>query len=130
VSAPIHIRPDHEPSSGDVFADLGPVAPAGRNANAEAACRIADTAAERRPTRAQTARMPGTTQSKVSELFAGKLAGFSVESPIRVLNACGQGGEIRFSSTPRGRDQATLRVSGRARSPRRRAARPPSRVMT
>ena len=107
--------PDHEPSSGNVFADLGLPAPAELLAKAELARRVAAIAAERNLTQGETASMLGTTQPKVSELFAGKLAGFSVERLIRFLNACGQDVEIRVSPKPRGREQAILRVSGRAR---------------
>lgn len=107
--------PDYEPSSGNVFADLGLGAPAELLAKAELARRIADVAAERRLTQAETARMLGTTQPKVSQLLAGKLTGFSVERLIRFLNACGQDVEIRVSPKPQGRDRATLRVSGRTR---------------
>jgi predicted XRE-type DNA-binding protein len=106
---------DHELSSGNVFADLGLAAPTELLAKAELARRIAAVAAKRRLTQAETARLLGTTQPKVSELCAGRLAGFSVERLIRFLNACGQDVEIRVSPKPRDRDQATLRVSGRAR---------------
>jgi predicted XRE-type DNA-binding protein len=106
---------DHERSSGNVFADLGLEAPAELLAKAELARRIALVAEERGLTQTAMARVLGTTQPKVSDLFAGKLAGFSVERLIRFLNACGQDVEIRVSPKPRGRERATLRVCGRGR---------------
>lgn len=106
---------DHELSSGNVFADLGLEAPAELLAKAELARRLAAVAEERGLTQAAMARVLGTTQPKVSDLFAGKLAGFSVERLIRFLNACGQDVEIRVSPKPRNRGSATVRVCGRAR---------------
>lgn len=104
--------PDHEVSTGNVFADLDLSASEELLAKAELARRIADVAARRRLTQAAAARILGTTQPKVSELFAGKLAGFSVERLIRFLNALGQDVEIRVSPKPRGRESATVRVLG------------------
>lgn len=80
---------------------------------AELARRIADVAAQRRLTQGETARALGTTQPKVSALFTGKLAGFSVERLIRFLNAFGQDVEIRVTPKPRGRERATVKVCGR-----------------
>lgn len=107
--------PDHEVSSGNVFADLGLSAPGELMAKAGLARRIAEITAQRGLTQAQAARILGTTQPKVSELFGGKLAGFSVERLIRFLNALDQDVEIRISPKARGRERATVRVLGRGR---------------
>ncbi len=107
--------PEYEVSTGNVFADLGLPASGELLAKAELARRIADLAAQRRLTQAEAAHILGTTQPKVSELFAGKLAGFSVERLIRFLNAFGQDVEIRVSPKPRSHESATVRVLGRGR---------------
>jgi len=82
---------DHELSSGNVFADLGLPEADELIAKAELARQIADVVSHRHLTRAQAARVLGTTQPKVSALYAGRLAGFSMERLIRFLNALGVG---------------------------------------
>ena len=79
-----------EPSSGNVFADLGLPNAAGRLAKAELAHRICEIIAERRLTQARAAALFGVDQPKVSALVRGKLAGFSTERLCRFLNALGR----------------------------------------
>jgi predicted XRE-type DNA-binding protein len=98
-----------------VFTDLGLPASGELIAKAELARQIAGVAARRRLTQAEAASILGTAQPKVSDLFAGKLSGFSMERLIRFLNAFGRDVEIRVSPKPRSRECATVRVLGRER---------------
>ena len=104
--------PDHKVSSGNVFADLGLPDSDGLMAKAALAEQIASIAAERRLTQAETARVLGTTQPKVSELFAGRLAGFSMDRLIRFLNALDRDVQIVVTPKRHGRSQATTQVVG------------------
>jgi len=114
---------DHEVSGGNVFADLGLAAPDELLAKAELARQITSIAAHRHLTQAEAARILGTTQPKVSDLFAGKLAGFSMERLIRFLNALDRDVRIVVLPKPRGRERATTSVSdSRAALPRLRAS--------
>ena len=108
---------DHELSSGNVFADLGLPEPDELIAKAELARRIADVASRRRLTQAQAAHVLGTTQPKVSALYAGRLAGFSMERLIRFLNALDRDVCIVVTPKPRGRVRATTRVAGSTSEP-------------
>ena len=56
-------------------------------AKAALARQISSIASHRHLTQSQAAAILGTTQPKVSDLFAGKLAGFSMERLMRFLNA-------------------------------------------
>lgn len=111
--------PDHEVSSGNVFADLGLPESDELIAKAALARQITSIATHRRLTQAETARKLGTTQPKVSELFAGKLSGFSMERLIRFLNALDRDVQIIVSPKPRSRGHATTRVTDSRASARR-----------
>ncbi len=116
--------PDHEVSSGNVFADLGLPESDALMAKAALAQQIASIANHRHLTQAETARVLGTTQPKVSDLWAGKLAGFSMERLIRFLNALDRDVRIIVTPKPRSRGRATTRVTASATSAARaRAAR-------
>ena len=78
---------------------------------------IADVVSHRHLTQAQAARVLGTTQPKVSALYAGRLAGFSMERFIRFLNALDRDVCIVVTPKPRGRARATTRVAGPASEP-------------
>ncbi len=101
---------DHTVSSGNVFRDLGLPAPDELLAKAELARQIARVATHTRLTQAATARILGTTQPKVSDLLAGKLAGFSMERLIRFLNALDRDVQIVVSAKPSKKERATTRV--------------------
>jgi predicted XRE-type DNA-binding protein len=104
-------EPEHSTSSGNVFADLELSASDELLAKAALAAQIASIATHRHLTQQQTARLLGTTQPKVSELFAGKLAGFSMERLIRFLNALDRDVCIVVSPKPRRRERGSLRVT-------------------
>lgn len=83
-----------EPSSGNVFADLGLKDPEELLAKAELVQRIADLIAERKLTQVRAARLLGIDQPKVSALLRGRLDGFSTDRLFRFLNALGSDVEI------------------------------------
>jgi predicted XRE-type DNA-binding protein len=104
--------PEHTASSGNVFADLGLPGSDELIAKAALVHQIASIAAHRHLTQVETARILGTTQPKVSDLFAGKLAGFSMERLLRFLNALDRDVQITVSPKAPGREHATIHVSG------------------
>src|SRR5437763_7200332 len=83
-----------EPSSGNVFADLGLKNPDELLAKAELVQRIADIIAERKLTQVRAAKLLGIDQPKVSALPRGKLDGFSTDRLFRFLNALGSNVDI------------------------------------
>ena len=103
--------PDYEVSSGNVFADLGLPDSDELLAKAALVHQIASIASHRHLTQSQTADILGTTQPKVSDLFAGKLAGFSMERLMRFLNALDRDVRIVVSPKPRSRSKATMSVA-------------------
>jgi len=106
---------DHEVSSGNVFADLELAASDELLAKAELARQITSIATHRHLTQAETAGVLGTTQPKVSDLFVGRLAGFSMERLIRFLNALDRDVRIVVLPKPRSREHATTSVTASAR---------------
>jgi predicted XRE-type DNA-binding protein len=100
-----------EPSSGNVFADLGLKNPEELLAKAELVQRIADLIAERRLTQVRAAKLLGIDQPKVSALLRGKLDGFSTDRLFRFLNALGSDVEIVIRPARRGKAADTRVVS-------------------
>jgi predicted XRE-type DNA-binding protein len=117
--------PEHTVSSGNVFADLGLPDSDELLAKAELAHQIASIAKHRHLTQSETARILGTTQPKVSDLFAGRLGGFSMERLIRFLNALDRDVHIVVTLKPKTSDRATVKVArktlGTARTKRKAA---------
>ena len=107
---------EHQASSGNVFADLGLPESDELLAKAALANQIASIVSHRHLTQTEAAGILGTGQPKVSELLAGKLDGFSIERLIRYLNALDRDVQIVVSPKPRNRANATLSVTGKARS--------------
>src|SRR4051794_11182301 len=83
-----------EPSSGNVFADLGLENPEELLAKAELVQRISVILTERKLTQMRAAKVLGIDQPKVSALLRGKLDGFSIGRLFRFLNALGRDVEI------------------------------------
>ena len=83
-----------EPSSGNVFADLGLPNAQEELAKAKIVFRIHKVIEERGLTQAQAAEILGIDQPKVSALIRGKHGGFSMDRLFRFLNALGQDVEI------------------------------------
>jgi predicted XRE-type DNA-binding protein len=99
-----------EGSSGNVFADLGLPDADELLAKAELARTIRGLIERRSLTQTDAARLLGTTQPKVSDLFRGRLDGFSMERLYRFLNALGQDVHIVVRPKPRSRRRATIRA--------------------
>ena len=104
--------PEHIVSSGNVFADLGLPESDDLLAKAALVHQIASIARHRHLTQVETAGLLGTTQPKVSDLFAGKLAGFSMERLIRFLNALDRDVTIVVATKSRGSKRGRLEVVG------------------
>jgi predicted XRE-type DNA-binding protein len=90
--------PRTEPSSGNVFADLGIPNPDLARAKAELVQHIRDLILERKLTQARAAELLGLDQPKVSGLLRGRVAGYSLDRLFRFLNALGQQIEINIRS--------------------------------
>ena len=99
-----------EPSGGNVFADLGLPDADELLAKAELARTIRRVIERRHLTQTAAAQLLGTTQPKVSDLFRGRLDGFSMERLYRLLNALGQDVRIVIRPKPRSRRRATIRA--------------------
>jgi predicted XRE-type DNA-binding protein len=79
-----------EPSSGNVFADLGIPNADLALAKAELVQHIRDLIVKRRLTQARAAGLLGVDQPKVSALIRGRVTGYSIDRLFRFLNALGQ----------------------------------------
>lgn len=99
-----------EEGSGNVFADLGLSDADELLAKAELARTIRGLIERRSLTQTDAARLLGTSQPKVSDLFRGRLEGFSMERLYRFLNALGQDVQIVVRPKPRSRSRATIRA--------------------
>src|SRR5436190_24166159 len=98
-----------EPSTGNLFADLG-VADAGeRLIKAGLVVRIDQTIRKRKLTQAAAAELMGIDQPRVSAMLAGQFRGYSVERLMRFLVALGHDVEIVVKARKRG--TAELRVA-------------------
>lgn len=103
-----------EKSSGNVFADLELPDADQLLAKAELARTIRRLIEQRRLTQTEAARLLGTEQPKVSDLFRGRLDGFSMERLYRFLNALGQDVRIVVHPKPPSRRRATVRAEAKA----------------
>jgi predicted XRE-type DNA-binding protein len=98
-----------EPSTGNVFADLG-LADAGEHLiKAGLVVRIDRTIRQRKLTQAAAARLMGIDQPKVSAMLAGHFRGYSVERLMRFLVALGH--DVEIVVKPRTRGTGELRVA-------------------
>ena len=98
-----------EPSSGNVFADLG-VANAGEHLiKAGLVVKIDQTLRRRHITQAVAAQLMGIDQPKVSAMLAGQFRGYSVERLMRFLVALGH--DVEIVVKPRRSGSPALRVA-------------------
>jgi predicted XRE-type DNA-binding protein len=98
-----------EPSTGNVFADLG-LAGAGEHLiKAGLVVRIDRTIRQRKLTQAAAARLMGIDQPKVSGMLAGQFRGYSIERLMRFLVALGH--DVEIVVKPRKHGTAELRVA-------------------
>jgi predicted XRE-type DNA-binding protein len=96
--------------STNVFTDLGYPDAAERQAKLRLAYALNQVLEHRSLTQTAAASLLGLSQPKVSALRNYKLAGFSVERLMTLLNALGQDVEIVIKNKPRSRQSARIRV--------------------
>lgn len=99
-----------EPSSGNVFADLGFRDAEERLLKAKLATKIAELIEQKGCTQTQTAERTGLDQPKVSHLLRGRLSGFSADRLFAVLNRLGHSVEVRISAKERAPEKTHNRV--------------------
>jgi len=100
---------EQEPSSGNVFADLG-VADAGEHLiKAGLVLKIDRSIRHRHLTQTAAAELMGIDQPKVSAMLGGQFRGYSVERLMRFLVALGH--DVEIVVKPRKRGPAALRVA-------------------
>ncbi len=87
-----------ETGSGNVFADLGLPEPEERLLKANIAIEIANLVKAKGLTQAQTATLVGLSQPKISDILRGRLAGYSVERLLSVVNRLGRSVEVRIAA--------------------------------
>lgn len=99
-----------EPSSGNVFADLGFADADERMLKAQLAVKIAELIERKGWTQARTAETIGLDQPKVSHLLRGRLSGFSADRLFAILNRLGHSVEVRISAKERAPEKTHTRV--------------------
>ncbi len=100
---------EQEPSTGNVFADLGLPNADEHLVKAGLVIRIEKIIQERRLTQAAAAKLLGIDQPKVSAMLAGQFRGYSVERLMRFLVALGH--DVEIVVNPARRSSAQLRVA-------------------
>lgn len=98
------------PGSRNVFADLGFTESDQELTKAQLASHIRHIIKRRRLTQVAAASLMGIDQPKVSALLNGRLANFSSDRLMRLLNALGKDVEIAVKSKPRNRVHGRIRV--------------------
>jgi predicted XRE-type DNA-binding protein len=93
-------EPQFTIGSGNVFADLGLPDAATRLAKAELALRISSAIAGRGLTQAQAARLLEIDQQDVAAMARGRLAEFSLERLLTLVNRLGMDIEISVAPNP------------------------------
>ncbi len=96
--------------TGNVFADFGYPDAAERQTKLRLAYALNELLEQRRLTQAQTAKILGVTQPKISALRHYKLAGFSVERLMTLLTALDQDIEIVIKQKPRSRRAGRISI--------------------
>jgi len=99
-----------EPSSGNIFADLGLQDAEERLLKAKLGTKIAQLIEKKGWTQAQTAERTALDQPKVSRLLRGQLSGFSADRLFAVLNRLGHSVEVRISAKERAPEKSHTRV--------------------
>lgn len=86
-----------EESSGNVFADLGLPSPEEHLLKAELSLQIRRLIEAKGLTQTAAAKLVGLSQPKVNDILRGRLAGYSVERLLSVINKLGRNVEVRIS---------------------------------
>ena len=98
-------------SSGNVFADLNLPHPEERMLKSQLAIQIRRLIADKGWTQVQAAEILGIDQPKVSNLLRGRLAGFSVDRLLTIVNRLGHTVEVRISAEESAPEDTYLMVS-------------------
>lgn len=104
-------RVEHTRSSGNVFADLELPDSDERMLKAQLAVQIRRFIDEKGWTQTEAAEAVGLDQPKVSHLLRGRLAGFSVDRLLSILNRLGHSVEVRISAEEYDPDEAQTLVT-------------------
>ena len=104
-------KTEHTESSGNVFADLGLPGADERMLKAQLAVQIRRFIEQKGWTQAEAAEEIGLDQPKVSHLLRGRLAGFSVDRLLHVLNRLGHSVEVRISAEEHDPEEAQTLVT-------------------
>ena len=99
-----------EPSSGNVFADLGFRDAEERLLKAKLATKSAELIEQKGWAQSQTAERTGLDQPKVSHLLRGRLSAFSADRLFAVLNRLGHSVEVRISAKELAPEKTHTRV--------------------
>ncbi len=99
-----------EPSSGNVYADLGFPDAEERLLKAKLATKIAELIEQKGWTQTETAKRVSLDQPKVSHLLRGRLSGFSADRLFAILNRLGHSVEVRISAKERTPEKTHTRV--------------------
>jgi predicted XRE-type DNA-binding protein len=102
---------EHTRSSGNVFADLEPPDADDRMLKAQLAVHIRRFIEEKGWTQTEAAEAVGLDQPKVSYLLCGRLAGFSVDRLLSILNRLGHSVDVRISAEEYDPDEAQTLVT-------------------
>jgi predicted XRE-type DNA-binding protein len=97
--------------SGNVFSDLGLPDADERLLKAQLAVQIRRFIEQKDWTQAEAAEAVGLDQPKVSNLLRGRLAGFSVDRLLNILNRLGHNVEVRISAKEYDPDEAQTLVT-------------------
>ena len=101
-----------EPSSGNVFADLGLPNPEEYRVKSTIALAIAKTIRERGLTQEEAGAILGLPQPKVSDLVRGLLDKFTIDRLMRYMRRLDYDVTISFSPKPKSREEAMIHVEG------------------
>ena len=99
-----------EVSSGNVFADLGLPHPEQALLRSELAMEIRRIIEAKGLTQAEAAKLAGVSQPKISEITRGRVASYSVERLLHIVNRLGRSVEVRISRRDAAGAMATTRV--------------------
>jgi len=104
-------KTEHTRSSGNVFADLELPDADERMLKAQLAVQIRRFIDEKGWTQTEAAEAVDLDQPKVSYLLRGRLAGFSVDRLLSILNRLGHSVEVRISAEEYDPDEAQTLVT-------------------
>lgn len=104
-------KAEHIRSSGNVFADLELPNADERMLKAQLAVQIRHFIEEKGWTQTEAAEAVGLDQPKVSNLLRGRLAGFSVDRLLSILNRLGHNVEVRISAEENDPEEARTLVT-------------------